>query len=224
MQNNEPIWFGEGVETIDLTNKPTMVNPKYKIMVCTPMHSGASIHYVQAMLKFQQACIMNNIVVSFTLLKSSLVQQGRNLCVADFISHTDNYTHLLFIDSDIDFQHKTIFTMLEKDKDIIACPYPMKFLDWNKMFKKLQRHGAKDADYMSKLGFTFPIKMKDPKKFNVEEGLVEVTHAPTGCMLIKREVIEKMIKHYPELEIYQPTIINGNTEKKDVDSPASALR
>ena len=33
MQNNEPIWFGEGVETIDLTTKPTMVNPKYKIMV-----------------------------------------------------------------------------------------------------------------------------------------------------------------------------------------------
>ena len=28
-------------------------------------------------------------------------------------------------------------------------------------------------------------------------------------------IIEKMIKHYPELEIYQPTIINGNTEKKD---------
>ena len=214
MQNNEPIWFGEGIETIDLSNKPAMINPKYKIMVCTPMHSGASIHYVQSMLKFQQACIMQNIVVSFTLLKSSLVQQGRNLCVADFISHKDNYTHLLFIDSDIDFQHKTIFTMLEKDKDIIACPYPMKFLDWDKMFRKLQKHGAKDSNHMSKLGFTFPIKMKDPKKFNVEEGLVEVTHAPTGCMLIKREVIEKMIKAHPELEIYQPTFINGKETKK----------
>ena len=44
MQNNEPIWFGEGVETIDLTNRPTMVNPKYKIMVCTPMHGLSLIH------------------------------------------------------------------------------------------------------------------------------------------------------------------------------------
>ena len=118
MENNEPIWFGEGVETIDLTNKPTMVNPKYKIMVCTPMHSGASIHYVQSMLKYQQACIMKNIVVSFTLLKSSLVQQGRNLCVADFISHKDNYTHLLFIDSDIDFQHK-----LDEARHIAQPPF-----------------------------------------------------------------------------------------------------
>ena len=72
----------------------------------------------------------------------------------------------------------------------------------------------KDADHLSKLGFTFPIKMKDPKKFNVEEGLVEVTHAPTGCMLIKRGVIEKMIKAHPELEIYQPTFINGKETKK----------
>jgi hypothetical protein len=40
---------------------------------------------------------------SFTLLKSSLVTQGRNLCVAEMLNHEDNYTHLLFIDSDIDF-------------------------------------------------------------------------------------------------------------------------
>ena len=50
MQNNEPIWFEGGVERIDVTNKKSIVNPKYKIMVCTPMHSGASIHYVQSML------------------------------------------------------------------------------------------------------------------------------------------------------------------------------
>ena len=34
-------------------------------------------------------------------------------------------------------------------------------------------------------------------------------------MLIKRHVIEDMIKNYPELEIYQPTYINGKEEKKD---------
>ena len=33
-------------------------------------------------------------------------------------------------------------------------------------------------------------------------------------MLIKREVIEKMIKAYPEKEIIQKTIINGKMETK----------
>ena len=61
------------------------------------------------MLKFQQECFLRKILVSFTLMKSSLVTQGRNLCVAEMLNHADKYTHLLFIDSDIDFQGKTIF-------------------------------------------------------------------------------------------------------------------
>ena len=32
-------------------------------------------------------------------------------------------------------------------------------------------------------------------------------------MLIKREVFDKMKKHYPEKEIYQDTLINGKLQK-----------
>ena len=161
--------------------------------------------------------MQRKILVSYTLMKSSLVTQGRNLCVAEMLNHPDHYTHLLFIDSDIDFQSKTIFTMLEKDKDVIGCPYPMKTFDWDKAWRRMttKHRAVNDKDDLAKAGYTFPLKVEDPSKIQVEDGVAEVTHAPTGCMLIKREVIEKMIKHYPELEIYQPTIINGNTEKKD---------
>jgi hypothetical protein len=82
-------------------------------MVCTPCHSEVSMHYTQAVLKFQLECMKRNILLSFSLLKSSLVTQGRNLCVAEFLNHEDNYDHLLFIDSDIDFNSETIFKMLE---------------------------------------------------------------------------------------------------------------
>ena len=54
----------------------------------------------------------------------------------------------------------------------------------------------------------------DPHSITVDKGVIELTHAPTGCMLIKREVFDKMIKAYPELEIFQPTVINGKEEKK----------
>ncbi len=37
-------------------------------------------------------------------MQSSLVTQGRNLCVAEMLNHEDGYTHLLFIDSDIDIR------------------------------------------------------------------------------------------------------------------------
>ena len=53
------------------------------------------------------------------------------------------------------------------------------------------------------------MKVPDPKNINVDDGIMEVTDAPTGCMLIKRSVIEKMIEKYPEKKIVQKTIING---------------
>ena len=202
--NNEPIWFTKPSTKWGHRDLPRSILERslpYKIMVCTPVHSDVSMHYCQAVLKFQQECMQRKILVSFTLMKSSLVTQGRNLCVAEMLNHADNYTHLLFIDSDIDFQSKTIFTMLEKDKDVIGCPYPMKTFDWDKAWRRMTtKHRAiNDKDDLSKSGYTFPLKVEDPQKIQVEDGVAEVTHAPTGCMLIKREVIEKMIKQYPEL-------------------------
>ncbi|MGB0897262.1 MAG: hypothetical protein ACPGRW_08065 [Flavobacteriaceae bacterium] len=210
MKNSQPIWFNkkEGTTEINLSPSP------YKIFVATPVHSEVSIHYTQALLKFQQDCFHRNILVSFTLYKSSLVQQGRNLCVAEMMNADKDYTHLLFIDSDIDFNSSTIFTMLEKDKDIIASPYPMKFLDWGRIQKRATDLNIKDPNELAKLGYTFPIKTENMSEIVVEDGVAEVTHAPTGCMLIKKSVIEKMIKQYPELEIKQPTLINGQEKDK----------
>ena len=177
MQNpNKPIWFGQEsiVETIDLSDpKPESKSP-HKIMVCTPVHSECSIHYTQALLKFQQDCLMRKILVSFTLMKSSLVTQGRNLCVAEMLNHEDGYTHLLFIDSDIDFDFGTIETMLKADKDVIACPYPMKSLDWEKIFQ--QKDKAKTIDDLKKPGYTFPIKLENQDFIPSDNGIVEATH------------------------------------------------
>ena len=132
---NKPIWFRQPIKDTNVTTVNLGRSP-HKIMVCTPVHSDVSMHYCQAVLKFQQECINRNMLVSFTIMKSSLVTQGRNLCVAETLNHEDGYTHLLFIDSDIDFDFATIETMLKADKDVIACPYPMKSLDWDKIFQE----------------------------------------------------------------------------------------
>jgi len=224
MQNNEPIWFNEDTYQTIKKDKvdPEVIEinlsgkPKYKIMVCTPCHSEVSMHYCQSVLMFQQQCLKENILVSFTMLKSSLVTQGRNLCVSDFLNHEHGYEHLLFIDSDIDFKFKTIMKMIEADKDIISCPYPMKNYDIDKVWKRMhETNMVKTKEDLLSNGLIFPIKVKDKHNIDVDNGIMEVTHAPTGCMLIKRHVLEKMIKNHPELEIFQPTIINGKEVKRE---------
>ena len=72
----------------------------------------------------------------------------------------------------------------------------------------------KTKNDLLKAGYNFPIKLDLTKEIISDHGVIEVTHAPTGCMLIKRNVIEKMIEKHPELKIYQPTIINGKETRK----------
>ena len=204
---SKPIWFNKNINerVVDISE------PKYKIFVATPVHSECSIHYTQALLKFQKQCMMNSIMVSFSLLKSSLVTQGRNLCVANFLKDPANYTHLLFIDSDIDFKFDTIMKMLKFDREVIATPYPMKHIHWDQIWDRVQKGKIKNIDELKRAGHAFPIKLDNQKgkEIPVVDGVIEVSHAPTGCMLIKKQVFNKMIKAYPNDKIEQATIVNG---------------
>tara|TARA_R110000824_G_scaffold280776_1_gene468994 strand:+ start:5643 stop:6431 length:789 start_codon:yes stop_codon:yes gene_type:complete len=202
--NYKPIWF----------TQDSLCKAPYKIMVCTPVHSDVSMYYCLSILKLQQDCIKKNIPINFSLMKSSLITQNRNMCVAEMLNHEDNYTHLLFIDSDIQFESKTIFSMLEKDKDVIACPYPLKMIDWDIILEKVSEDKKITKESIMNAGHIFPLKPFDLNQLKSQDGLLEVTHAPAGCMLIKRPVLETMILKYPELEIYQSSMINGKQEKK----------
>ena len=197
----EPMWKENKDEFKDI-----------ELFVATPVHSEVSIHYTQALIEFQRECFNKKLKVSFHLVKSSLVTQGRNLSVAGFLE--SKATHLLFIDSDIYFQGKSIFTMLKADKHIISVPYPLKTLMWEKAFKKMQEGRIKSADDIRRALHTYPMKVPNPDSIKLNKGVMEVTDSPTGCMLIKREVIEKMIEKYPDKEIVQKTVINGKYVNK----------
>ena len=57
--------------------------------------------------------------IGFTLhtMKCSLVTNGRNICVSDFMN--SDCTHMLFLDSDIQIEAESIITMIEKNKELI---------------------------------------------------------------------------------------------------------
>jgi hypothetical protein len=185
----------------------------YSIFVATPVHSECSIHYTQALLEFQKMSLEKGVETQFCLLKSSLITQGRNLCVSAFLE--SNRTHMLFIDSDIYFHSPSIFRMIEKGKELISIPYPLKTMMWDKLFDKIQQGKVKKPEDLKKWLNAYPMKVNDPNSITLDNGVMEVTHSPTGCMLIKRSVFEKMIKAYPDKGIVQKTVING----KYVDRP-----
>jgi len=156
--------------------------PKHSIMVCTPCHSDVTMHYTQALLELQQLCIKKRIKITFTLLKSSLVTQGRNLCTSAFLE--SSCTHMLFIDSDIYFKAESIIKMLDIDKELISIPYPLKTMMWDKLYDKWNKGEVKKAEDIHRFLNTYPMRVDNVEDITLDNGVMEVTHSPTGCMLI----------------------------------------
>jgi hypothetical protein len=214
---SKPIWFKKEVDEINVSNGDVKIDTgnidfkNVKLLVATPVHSEVSIHYAESLLTLQGMGHSLGLVIDFLLLKSSLVTQGRNLCVSNFLNKKE-YTHMLFIDSDISFDPSSVLKLLRCDKDVVSIPYPMKTINWNKVHGRIQEQKDININDLSRSGFMYPIKVEDQQSITVSKGIMEVTHAPTGFMLIKKEAILKMIEKYPHLKIKQPTIINGETK------------
>lgn len=202
MKEQEPLY------TPDAT---WLENNNIKLFVATPVHSQVSIHYMQSVFKLQAQCHEKNIPIMLQLMKSSLITQGRNLCVSEFL--LTDCTHMLFIDSDIQFSAESIFKMICKDQEILSIPYPMKNILWDKVCDKWRDIPDLDFTQLSTSGNKYPVRLKDAEDdINMCDEMIELSHSMTGCMLIKREALNKMIKAYPDLIIKQETMIDGTQQ------------
>lgn len=104
---------------------------------------------------------------------TSLISLGRSMMLSQAIKECKDWTHVMWIDADIEWQPEDLLTLIAEDKDIIGGPYPCK---------------------------SFPLNdtsANKPIKGGIEtEHLVETYYIATGFMLVKRHVCEAMIKHY----------------------------
>jgi glycosyltransferase involved in cell wall biosynthesis len=138
----------------------------------------------------------------FTMGNESLVTRARNVCVANMLK--GNYTHILFIDADIEFSPEVIERLVKKDEDVVCAVYPQKKICWEKL-PTLDIKDLTTEDIQARLmNYNVHIS-KIPGVYNKEIGkdyFMEVDRAATGFMLIKRTVFTKMMKAYPELRYY----------------------
>ena len=90
---------------------------KNKVFVATPMYGGmAHGLYIKSCLDLQTTLARYGVETKFSFLfNESLITRARNYLVDEFLRSTD-FTHLLFIDSDIHYNPQDIIAMLALDK------------------------------------------------------------------------------------------------------------
>jgi hypothetical protein len=176
---------------------------KNKLFVATPMYGGmAHGLYIKSSLDLQNVMSKYGIETKFSFLfNESLITRARNYLVDEFL-RTD-FTHMLFIDSDINYSAKDVVALMALDKDVIGGPYPKKAINWKNVADTARKHPDLNPKDLEKLvgEYVFNV-VKGTKQFSVTEPL-EVMEIGTGFMMIKREVFEKMKESYPNIH-YKP--------------------
>ena len=153
---------------------------KPSVFIAMPCYDSVKLNTMLSIFKLIQKLGQAKIEVGINTMKSPLIHQARNYLTSVFL--TTEYTHLLFIDSDVEFQPEAGLRMLVADKDIITTPYRVK------------------DERVEQPRYT--VKFADPKNVPIlPGGLVEIEAGPTGLMLIHRRVFERIMKNHPELKI-----------------------
>ena len=166
-----------------------------KLFIATPAFGHqVTTNYANSLLKFVSTSHPRLAVSSAVHMQSgmALVTQARNNCVAYFLN--SDCSHFLFIDADIGFEPEAIFRLIEKDLPLCLTPYPVKGY-------------GKD----NQLQFIVHFPDKDNVRID-KDGFAEITAGPTGFMLIKREVFEKLAEKYPERKTINKQLVGNKVE------------
>ena len=169
-----------------------------KVFVATPMYGGQCAGwYTQSIIQMGAIFGQNNIGLAFSFMfNESLITRARNALVNQFLK-TES-THLMFIDSDINFNANDIVKMLDADKEIICGIYPKKEINWFTVKKAMDDGVEKEklkyytgSFVVNLVGYAgeVTVPVNEP---------VEIFNGGTGFMLIKREVFEKLAPLVPE--------------------------
>lgn len=177
----------------------------WNIFIAIPCY-GRMISSTTFISMLQASIYFHSIGLKHTIceLSDSLITRARNNLAAKFLA-LEECTHLMFIDSDIQFDRESILKMLWHDKDVITGSYPIKEIDWEKVQKAvINKSNISD---LAKLSTRHVVHIGAPNQAiaKVENGAIEVYEAGTGFMLIKRQVFEKMMKKYKKYKYQDDT-------------------
>lgn len=179
---------------------------KRKIMVATPMYGG-QCHgmYAKSCADLSKLCQAYEIDLKFFyLFNESLITRARNYCVDEFMR--SDYTHLMFIDSDIGFDPHDVISLAammdpedKSPKEIMCGPYPKKTIAWEKIKRAVDKGFAdENPQNLEKYVGDYVFNPADGSgSIRIDEPCA-VLEGGTGFMMIARSAFEKFSAAYPD--------------------------
>ena len=170
-----------------------------KLFLSTPCYGGMCLEkYMSSIIKLQLRLVQENPQIQLVLdttENESLVHRARNVAVGRFMQKTDA-DYFMFIDADIDFDPESVIRLIKSGYDISVSIYPKKVIMWEQAKAAVKSGDKRD---MAMLSSSLVFNIGANNRAVSENGFVEVLDGPTGFMVIKRTVFEKMQERYKDL-------------------------
>ena len=149
---------------------------KTKILIGTPAYGGQCYtKYTESLLYTIKLLENNNIECEVKFINNQIVTRARNM-IASVFMNDESFTHLLFIDSDIEWNPEYVLYLLEHNLECVIGIYP------NKQY----------INEDSKITLNPSSSYFIPK---IERNnLIKIKYAATGFMLIKKSALKKIEK------------------------------
>ena len=187
------------------------------VYILTPCFASLCyVNYVHSLMRTTDLFRKLGIPLKVEFCKNdSLVSRERNNLIARAMTDK-TATHFLFIDNDITWEPADILKLLLSEKELIGGIYPLKNYDWNKLLhdpqnpynsnvvqSMIQKKNSSQLRTMLSDGVMIQSNLL---KYNInyidsvlqiDRNMARVKHLATGFMMIRRPVLEKMMKAFP---------------------------
>lgn len=166
-----------------------------RILVGTPTYNGQlTTPYTASLLALSRRLGDS---MQWAPVNGTLVAVARNILASRMLE--EDFSHLLFLDSDISFQPELVQRLIDFDQQVVGAVYPQRTIDQQRFFRQARTQSDPNSAWATAL--SFPMDLETP---HVSQGdFFRAKSVPTGLMLIKREALERLTREYPEL--YRPT-------------------
>jgi len=214
---NEELNQQDTIQLFENTVNQYVSEYKPNLVILTPCFGSVCYtDYTASLLETVGLLRHFGIEVSVQFCKNdSLVSRARNNLIAKAL-YLKNTTHVMFIDNDIGWDPSSILKLLIANKPIVAGIYPLKNYDWQKLLKDplnpynsnviqswiTKKNNSQLKDFVDdEQMIQFNLLKYNVNYLNnyleIENNLTKVKHAPTGFMMIQRNVLEKMMQAFP---------------------------
>jgi len=182
------------------------VAPVVNLVIGTPCFGGqVSVNYTASLLQLEKALRAYGDISLKVMFKDgdALITRARASLVAQFLDDPAA-THLLFIDADIGFEPEQVLRLVQCGTAMSAAVYPIKRIDWDRISSNLAAAALK-----------YVIEVDNPDAVICQNGFVKVRYAGTGFLMIRREVLERMCAHYPQLKYRRDHSLDAGTASEN---------